>query len=644
MKRKEEIYRSLRPLAEAREIFLRRFAAMDPPRETIPVREALGRVAARPATALRSVPDFHCAAMDGIAVEASRTFGARPESPVIIPKDDPKVCYVDTGDPLPEWADAVVVIEKVEELPHGWEVREAVYPWQNVRKVGEDIVKGETILPARGRISAFDQAALLAAGVLSVEVFRQPRVLVIPTGDELILPEDAPGPLPRGALVESNGQMVASMVAECGAVATLSRPVPDDIEALRQRIASGLSQGCDMILLLAGSSTGSADFTPSVLGGMGEVLVHGVAIMPGKPAVLAAVGERPVVGIPGYPVSAVVCVREFVQPLLFMMQGLERPRPAKVPVTLARKIPSRLGLEEHVRVVVGTVRDRVVALPLAGGAGRLSSLIRADAIIRIPQEASGLAEGERVDAEMLCSEDRVAHNLLAVGSHDLTLDVLCTVLSERTGGRVRLSSSNVGSLGGLKALKNRTAHVAGSHLLDTETGEYNLSYIRDILEGVPVTVVTLVHRWQGFMVRPGNPKGITGVKDLARPDVVFINRQAGSGTRVLLDYEVRKASIEAAAIAGYRNEEYTHMNVAVAVASGAADVGMGIHAAATALGLDFIPVALERYDLVIPSDLLEDAKIQLLLEIVRSEAFKARVLQMGGYEVGDTGRIVAKVG
>jgi len=245
---------------------------------------------------------------------------------------------------------------------------------------------------------------------------------------------------------------------------------------------------------------------------------------------------------------------------------------------------------------------------------------------------------------MLCSEDRVAHNLLAVGSHDLTLDVLCTVLSERTGGRVRLSSSNVGSLGGLKALKNRTAHVAGSHLLDTETGEYNLSYIRDILEGVPVTVVTLVHRWQGFMVRPGNPKGITGVKDLARPDVVFINRQAGSGTRVLLDYEVRKASIEAAAIAGYRNEEYTHMNVAVAVASGAADVGMGIHAAATALGLDFIPVALERYDLVIPSDLLEDAKIQLLLEIVRSEAFKARVLQMGGYEVGDTGRIVAKVG
>jgi molybdopterin molybdotransferase/putative molybdopterin biosynthesis protein len=641
MKRKQQIYRHLKTPAEAGAILREHFGASRTEGETVSVRKALDRVLVGPVKAARSVPAYHAAAMDGVAVSAAATFGAVPERPVTLPKGA-RASYVDTGDPLPEGIDAVVMIEKVEEAAAGWEVREAVYPWQNVRKVGEDIVKGDIVLPARHRLRPYDQGALLAAGVLSVEVFRRPRVLIIPTGDEIVLPEDAADALPKGALVEFNGQMLASMVAECGGEALLRAPVPDDPEALRKAIEEGLSQGYDLILVIAGSSTGSADFTPTLLGELGQLLVHGVTVMPGKPTVLAAVNGRPVVGIPGYPVSAVVAFREFVRPLLFGLQGLLPPEPQKLTVTVGRKLPSKLGLEEQVRVILGRVGKHVVAIPLAGGAGVISSLVRADGIIRIPQELSGVSEAETVEAELLKPIEVIDNNILAIGSHDLTLDLLASLIKEKTNGRYQLASSNVGSLGGLLAVRKHTAHFAGSHLLDTRTGEYNLSYVRQHLRGMAVTLVTLVYRWQGFMVAPGNPKGIQGVRDLARSDVTYVNRQAGSGTRILIDFELAKAGIGPDSVAGYRNEEYTHMNVAVAVLSGAADTGLGIYAAAQALGLDFIPVTRERYDLVIPTAFLEDPRIRLLLEIIRSDDFKKKVLDMGGYEIEETGNIAAQ--
>jgi putative molybdopterin biosynthesis protein len=640
MRKKREIYRNLKTLAEVREILRERFGSLRGGVEIVPVRQALDRVLSGPVKAARSVPAFHAAAMDGIAVRASSTFGALLERPVVLPRG-PHASYVDTGDPLPEGTDAVVMIEKAEEAEAGWEIREAVHPWQNVRKVGEDIVAGDILLPARRRVRPYDQGALLAAGVLSVEVYRRPRVLILPTGDEIVLPEEAADPLPPGVLIEFNGQMIASIAAECGAEAELSRPIPDDLGALGEALDRALGNGYDLVLILAGSSTGSADFTPRLLGEKGDVLVHGVTVMPGKPTVIAEVRGRPVIGIPGYPVSALVAAREFVRPLLFRLQGLEAPSPQKVAARVGRKLPSKLGLEEQVRVILGRVGQRVVALPLAGGAGVISSVVRADGILRVPQEASGLAEGEEADVELLKPLETVENNILAIGSHDMTLDLLASLLKERTGGRVHLSSSNVGSLGGLLALKRGISHLAGSHLLDTATGEYNLSYVRRYLEGLPVALVTLVHRWQGFMVRPGNPKAIRGVRDLARPGVTFVNRQAGSGTRILLDYELEKAGIDPAGIHGYRNEEYTHMNVAVAVGSGAADAGLGILASAKALGLDFVPVTRERYDLVIPSAFLKEEKIRLLLEIVRSAEFKTKAEELGGYETDETGRVQA---
>lgn len=639
MERKKRVYRNLKTLDEAKKTVFGNFESFRVGKETVPVRESLGRVLSGPVTAKRSVPAYHAAAMDGIAVKASDTFGALPEKPVFLPGGG-RTVMIDTGDPMPEGADAVIMIEKVEVKEDGWEIRESAYPWRNVRKAGEDMVKGEIILPTRHRIRPFDQSALLAAGILEVDVVKRPRVLIIPTGNEIVLPEDAPDPLPAGAILEVDGQMMSSMAMGCGAVPEIHSPVSDIENELLKTLEKALAQEYDLIMIIAGSSAGSEDFTPPLLEKMGQLLVHGVTVMPGKPALIADAKGKPVIGIPGYPVSAAVAFREFVGPLLYMMQGLRTPEPEKIRVTVGRKIPSKLGLEEHVRVIIGNVSGKHVATPVGGGAGVISSIVRADGIIRIPQETGGLSEGEETDAEILAAREMIEGRLLAIGSHDMTIDVLGSLLKEKTGGQVQISSSNVGSMGGLMALRKQTAHFAGSHLLDTKTGEYNFSYIERYLQAMPVKLVTLVHRWQGFMVAAGNPKEIRGIRDVAGRDVVFVNRQPGSGTRILLDYEMEKAGIKADEISGYQNEEYTHMNVAMAVVSGAADAGLGINAAAKALSLDFIPVSKERYDLVIPVSVFEDEKIQMMLEIIRSDEFKDTVLDMGGYETDETGKVL----
>jgi molybdenum cofactor synthesis domain-containing protein len=505
--------------------------------------------------------------------------------------------------------------------------------------MGEDIVKGEIILPAYHRLRAYDLGALMAAGILEVQVFRKPRVLIIPTGSEVIPPEEVPDPVPPGVILEVNGQVLDSMAVECGAESTLARPVSDNLEKIKEAIVSGIKNGYDVILTIAGSSAGSEDYTPSALSGLGELLVHGVTVMPGKPTLLAAIQNRPVIGIPGYPVSAVVSFREFVRPLLYRIQGLRTPDQEMVEAYMGRKLPSKPGLEEHVRVILGRIGKRVVAIPLTGGAGMMTSLVRADGILRIPPEVSGYSEGEKTHIELLTSEKALSNRLLTLGSHDLTIDLLASLLKEKSEGRITISSSNIGSMGGLLAVEKGIAHFAGSHLLDTQTGDYNRSYLQQYVKNTPVTLITLVHRWQGLMIAKGNPKGVRGIEDLTRSDIALINRQGGSGTRILLDYELQKAGIDSAGIIGYKSEEYTHMSVAMAVTSGRADVGLGILAAAQALNLDFLPVARERYDLVIPTDMIEDERIALLLEIIRSSKFVDQVLSLGGYEVEETGKI-----
>jgi putative molybdopterin biosynthesis protein len=321
------------------------------------------------------------------------------------------------------------------------------------------------------------------------------------------------------------------------------------------------------------------------------------------------------------------------------MLGQPPPQRPVADVLPTRKIASKLGVEEFVRVKIGQVGDRLVATALPRGAGQITSITEADGIIRVPAHVEGLAEGQPVAAELLRPLAAIKRTLVVVGSHDNTLDLLADELRGQTA-HLTLSSSHVGSMGGLMAVKRGVCHLAGTHLLDEATGTYNLSYIRNLMPDLPVHLVHLVMRDQGLIVPAGNPKDIHGIEDLAREDVVMINRQGGSGTRILLDYRLKQLDLAPERIAGYGNEEFTHMAVAAAVTSGAADAGLGIQAAAQALGLDFIPVVTEQYDLLIPQAHFETAAVQELLGVIRSERFKARVAVLGGYHTERTGEVL----
>ena len=355
-----------------------------------------------------------------------------------------------------------------------------------------------------------------------------------------------------------------------------------------------------------------------------------------------SVRRVPVAGLPGYPVSAAMTCELVIKPLIDRWLGQASQERPTITARLTRKVVSPDGEEEYLRVTVGQVGERIVATPLPGGSGVLMSLVRADGIVRIPRGEQGHEAGAPVTVELLRNADALRNTVVAIGSHDLTLDVLADLLGRSYPGR-RLSSANVGSLGGLLALSRGEAHLAGSHLLDEATGEYNLPYIRRLLPDIPVIVLGFVEREQGLMVARGNPKAIHHLEDLTRPDVIFINRQRGAGTRVLLDYRLHQAGINARAIQGYEKQEFTHLAVAAAVASGAADCGMGILAAARALNLDFVPLDIERYDLIIPVQHYESKTLAPLLEIIRSPEFAAQVTALGGYRTPDMGRVLAKV-
>ncbi|MEJ5301403.1 MAG: molybdopterin biosynthesis protein [Thermodesulforhabdaceae bacterium] len=637
---KRKIYLKMHTLSDAQKVWRDTFGRLRTEVEEVQTTEALGRVTAEPVFACRSVPHYHGAAMDGIAVDAKKTFGATETSPVRL-KIGIDAFPVDTGDPLPDGTNAVIMIEHVlpvEGEENLVEIRQPAYPWQHVRKVGEDIVAGELVLPVNHMLRPADLGALLAASVTSVKVYRKPRVWIQPTGSELVSPS-ALKTLEPGQIVEFNGTIMASLVKNCYGEPILRDIVPDQPEAIRESILEACRSGVDVVLINAGSSAGSEDYTVHIIEELGTVLVHGVTMMPGKPVILGKVEEKPVIGVPGYPVSAILAFEQFVSPLLWSLQGLVAPQPPIVSATLARKVASKLGLEEFVRVVLGRVGEELVAVPIQRGAGLITSLTRADGIVRIPHDEEGLDAGKKVDVELLKPEYVISHNIIMIGSHDNTIDVITSELKTRDS-RLHLSSSNVGSLAGLIALRKGHAHVAGSHLLDTSDGSYNFSFIEKYLRGVPVRLVELVKRQQGFMLAPGNPKNIQSIEDLKRPDVRFINRQAGAGTRILFDYELQRAGISPEEIAGYDQEEYTHMAVAVSILSGRADAGMGIYAAAKALGLEFIPIAQERYDLVIREDAFGEEKISLLMDVIRSERFRNLVQSFGGYDPSNSGSVI----
>jgi putative molybdopterin biosynthesis protein len=635
---KRNIYLKMKTLAEAREIWERRTGALRTEEERVEAATSFGRVTSRPVTARRSVPHYHGAAMDGYAVCARDTFSASDTTPVRLTVGK-NAFPVDTGDPLPDGADSVIMIEHVQSVSLSEiEIRAAAFPWQHVRKVGEDIVAGELLLPRQHLLRPADAGSILAAGILTVDVFAGPQVFIQPTGSEIVPPGSGAEAGP-GQIIEFNGAILSGMVRECGGTPILHEVLPDDYESLKEAVEKGVESSVDVVLINAGSSAGSEDYTGAVIEELGEVLVHGVAMMPGKPVILGMVSGKPVVGIPGYTVSAVMAFEQFVRPLLYSLQGVRGEPFPTASAVLGRKLPSKLGLEEFTRVIIGRVDGRLVAMPIQRGAGIITSLTRADGILQIPQEQEGIEEGAEVEVRLLRPKDRLDYTLIMIGSHDNTIDLIADELKGRDS-RIHLSSSNVGSLGGLMALRRRQAHFAGSHLLDTQTGQYNYSYVERYLKGTPVRLIQLAMRQQGLLVCKGNPKRIKGLEDLLRPDVVFINRQTGSGTRVLFDYCLQQRGMSSDRINGYDQEEFTHMSIAVNVLSGRADAGMAIYSSAKALDLDFIPIGPERYDLVIAENAWSDFKMRAVLDIIVSDSFRRMVTSMGGYDVLKSGKIM----
>ena len=613
--------------------------------ETIPLIQALGRVTAAPVWARISSPHYHAAAMDGFAVRAEETRGATETQPLLLAVGR-QAFPVDTGDPLPPATNAVVKIEDVQLVatPAGdaIEIIAATPPWRYVRAMGEDMVATELILPANHRLRPPDLGAIAGSGHTTVAVYRRPRVAILPTGTELV----APGAeLRPGDIVEYNSLMLGAQAEEAGALVTRLPIERDDRAAILAAVERALAEH-DLVVVNAGSSAGSEDFTASIVAELGQLCVHGIAIRPGHPVILGVARGRALVGIPGYPVSAAMTCDLLLRPLLYRWQGQLPPERPTLEATLTRKVLSPMGEDEFLRVALGKVGERIVATPLASGAGVLMSLVKADGIVHIPRFSEGHHAGETVTAELLRPRRLIENTVVAIGSHDMALDLLADFL-QRAQPTQRLSSAHVGSLSGLLALQRDEAHLAGSHLLDEETGEYNVGTIRRLLveQGVHVVLLGFLNRQQGLILPKGNPKQIRGLEDLQRDDVVFVNRQRGAGTRVLLDYVLKQRGLDPRRIQGYERQEYTHLAVAAAVASGAADTGLGILAAARALDLEFVPLFDERYDLVIPVKYYESPLLQPLLSIIRDPAagFAAAVTALGGYDTSLMGQVLAEL-
>jgi putative molybdopterin biosynthesis protein len=634
---KRDIYVGNMSLKEAQAKWqkaLRTHGVFDEQNTELSVDDALGRITAEAVSAKRSSPFYNASAMDGIAVQFKDTIGASETSPLLLRPDQFKP--VNTGNAMPGVCDAVIMIEDVHMHDNGEaEIIKAVAPWQHVRTIGEDIVMTELIIPEGHRIRPIDQGAMLGANVTKVKVRKKPSVIVIPTGSELVQPEQ---PVEPGNIIEFNSRILAGYAKEWGADARRSEIVIDEPAILKEAILSAVEQ-YDLVVTNAGASVGTKDFTANVLSDLGEVIVHGVNIKPGKPVILAIVNGKPVIGLPGYPVSAVLTMRLFVKDLLYALQGLEPPSQPKTVAVLSRPISSKPGVEEFVRVKIGMVGDKKMVTPISRGAGVVMSLVRADGILTISAGSEGVGAGEQVEVELLRKPEDILNTLVFIGSHDNILDVLANILHTAKPS-IFLSSAHVGSLGGIMAIKRGDAHVAGTHLLDGETGEYNIPFIKKYLTDVPLQLVNLVYREQGLLVPKGNPKNISGISDLARNDVTFINRQRGAGTRILTDLQLKKMQIRPESVQGYDREEYTHMNVASAVASGLVDTGMAIRAAAQALSLDFVPVTQERYDLIVPRHLENAPQVKHLFNVINHDQEFQRIVEgLGGYDLQDCGKV-----
>ena len=624
------------PLEQARADYLKllKEQGFGPRTEVIPVYEACGRVTARAVYAHICAPHYAASAMDGVAVCARDTFGATETTPVTLQKE--QYIVLDTGDPVPEDRDAVIMVEDIVKNEDGSiTIHAAAAPWQHIRQIGEDVCAGEMILPSHMTVSPSAIGAMIAGGVLEIEVIAKPVVGIIPTGDEIIPPCTDPKP---GDILEFNGSIFSAMVKSWGADAVVYPIVPDKFDQIKAMVSRAAAE-CDMVILNAGSSAGREDYSARVIRELGQVLYHGIAMKPGKPAILGCQGAKPILGVPGYPVSGIIVVEQLLKPLIDHWLKVPAVPSQYAQAILTRPVVSGLKYQEFVRVRMGYVGDRLMASPLSRGSGVVSSFMKADGILEVPQGLEGFEAGAEVTVRLLSPLEKLRNTLVVIGSHDPLLDEVADMLHLEDSS-LFMSSSHVGSMGGIMAIRRGEAHAAGCHLLNTQDGSYNRSFMKKYFPRGDVKLVRCVGRQQGLMVARGNPLNIQKFSDIAAEGVRYVNRQKGSGTRILTDYLCKQENLDTSAIYGYDREELTHTSVAAQIVSGSADAGMGIYSAAKLYGLDFIPICIEEYDLIIPDHAWEAPMVRQLIATLKSDGFRDKILSLGGYTVESPGEII----
>ncbi|WP_040206840.1 molybdopterin biosynthesis protein [Neobacillus jeddahensis] len=626
---KRKIYLEDKPRSVAREQILTACQLTSEIVE-IPTVDALGRVTAAPIFAHVSMPHYHASAMDGVAVVAESTYTAHEQHPLQL-KLGEQFAVVDTGNAIPGPYNAVIMIENVHIIDDDTiEIIEPATPWQHIRPIGEDIVQEEMLFPQGHTLRPADLGVLLAAQQLTIPVVKKPLVTIIPTGNELV---EADKMLSPGQIIEFNGTVFAGFIREWGGEPRLHPIVKDEPEKIKQVLLEA-AETSDMIVINAGSSAGRRDYTVHIIAEIGEVFTHGVAARPGKPVILGKINGKIIVGVPGYPVSAYLALEWFVQPLVCKYLGVPVPKRPTLTVKLGRRIVSSMGAEDFVRMNIGYVNGQFVANPLTRAAGVTMSYVRADGLLIVPPSIIGYEQGDQAEVELLRPLEEIKQAIVFSGSHDLTIDLLSSQLKHAHTER-KIVSSHVGSMAGIMAIRKGEAHVAGIHLLDPSTKQYNSSYVNKLLADQDVVLYPFLKRKQGWILPQGNPLGIESVTDVVSKGANFVNRQKGAGTRILFDLLLEEAGLTAEEVTGYEREMFSHLAVAAEVKGDARGAGLGIYPAAKAMGLSFIPVADEEYDLVMTRSFYESESGRQLFEIIQSAAFKAQVERIGGYEVVD---------
>lgn len=594
--------------------------------EKIKTAAAKDRFTASASYAKISSPHYQSSAMDGIAVTALKTFGATETTPVEL-KLNKDFIRIDTGDPVNTPFDSVIMIEDVVEIdPESVRIFSAAVPFQNIRQIGEDIAQGEMILPSNTRITPVHQAALLSTGVTEMNVFKKIKAGIIPTGDEIVSPEINPK---EGEIIEANSTIFSGMLQDYYCEPKIYPITKDKLHLIKETLKKAVTE-CDIVLINAGSSAGRDDYTSTAIKELGEVLFHGLSIKPGKPAILGVIDGKPVMGIPGYPVSGVIVMNEIVKPLIEDLYHNSVKPEIIIKGILSKKIISSLKYREYIRVRAGFINDRFYVTPLQRSAGVITSLTKADGILEIDENSEGLSAGTEVDVKLLRSLSDIKNTLLITGSHDPLIDEAADFM-RRKYFNAFISSVHVGSLSGIIALKNKETHITGIHLLDEDDGTYNTNWIKKYIPDEKIILIKAFKRTQGLIVNKGNPLNIKGIESLINPDVRYVNRQRGAGTRILFDYLLKKNSIDTESVYGYQREEFTHLSTAVQIAMDKADAGLGIYSAAKLYDLDFIPLIEEEYDFAVNYDFSTDILFKNFVGIIGSPEFKTRLSGLGGY-------------